>query len=279
MAEVVQVAQQPVQDTGLLSSLAFLKSSTFWYVTVGIVLVIALIIGIIFAIRWIVQFFKSRSNIFHQLRRMRLKLAKIHSRIPSSNHFFKVTKNVPIRLVKQVDGKPKITNPIGYYRGDYLGHEGNIIVAMNLKDNKKFFLFPITDILIIPNRENITLNQKDEKGKTVKLKIANLPLAKDIIQFNENEILLYAEGVSNIGAKGNDFYVPVLTASNGKIIDLSMPIYQSLKEVVVGDFLFDQSDEFVKIAKSSMNLNPNLRYQVKSSDSSGAVEVPQQQQQ
>jgi len=275
MAEVVQVAQQPAKE-GTFHILSFLKNPTFWYWAIAITLIICLIVLLIFLIRWAISWFKARNNIFNQLRRQRIKLAKIHSRYPSSNHFFKVEKNVPIRLIKKINGKPIITDPIAYYRGDYVSHEGNIIVSMNMKDNNKFFLFPITSVLVIPNKENITISKTNKKEL---IKIDNLPLAKDIIQFNEKDIFLYADSISNIGAKGNDFYVPVLTAKDGKIIDLSMPVYQSLKEVVIGDYLFEQTDEFTKVAKKSMDLNPNLRYQVKSSDSSGAVEVPQQPQQ
>jgi hypothetical protein len=272
MAEVVQVAQQP-KDEGMFHALSFLKNPTFWYWTIAIVLIICLIVGLVFLIRWLISWFKARSNIFNQLRRQRIKLAKIHKRYPNSNHFLKIEKNTPIRLVKNIEGRPILTDPIAYYRGDYVGHEGNIILAMNMKENKKFFFFPITDLLIIPNKENTALSQKDGKGKLIR--IDNLPLAKDIIKFNDNEILVYADSISNIGAKGNDFYVPVLTAKDGKIIDLSMPIYQSLKEVVIGDYLLDQSDEFVKVARKSIDMNPQLRYQVKSSDSSQSVEVPQ----
>jgi len=277
MAEVVQVAQQTPKPSGFGAIFGFLKSPVFWEVLVIIILIALLIIGVVFLIKWIVSFLKARSNIFFQLRKQRIMLCKIHSRFPSSNHYWKVHKNIPIRLVKNIEGRPVLSDPIAYYRGDYVSHEGNIIVALNLKDRKKMFFFPISDILIIPNKENTTLQQRDEKGNTSKIKINNLPLAKDIIKFNDNEILLYADSISNIGSKGNDFYVPVLTAKDGKIIDLSLPIYQSIKDVIVGDYLMEQSDEFVKVTKKSIDLNPNLRYTVKTSDNSSAVEVPQQQ--
>jgi hypothetical protein len=68
-----------------------------------------------------------------------------------------------------------------------------------------------------------------------------------------------------------------LKSQDGKIIDLSLPVYVSLKQVVLGDYLYEQTDEFGKLAKQSMNINPNLRYQMKAGDSSQSVEIPSSQ--
>jgi len=274
--EVVQVQSQstaPVESHWY----DFLKNPTLWY-TVGIVILITIIVVcLIFLIKWLINYLKSRSNIYFQLRKQRLKLAKVHSRYPSSNHYFKIEKNIPIRLINKDDnGKPSISDPIAYYKGDYTSHEGNVIVSMNMRFNKRLFFFPIGDILIIPNKEKIILHQKQRSGSLKTEVLTNIPLAKDIILFKEKEIFLYAESISNIGGKGNEFYVPVLKAKDGKIIDLSLPTYQSLKEVVVGDYLLEQTDEFVKVSKKTMDLNPNLKYQVKLNDASSNVEVPQE---
>jgi hypothetical protein len=274
---IVVPQEQPEQEQGFLSkSLGFLKSPIFWWIVIGVVILIAIIIGLFFLLRWIVKFLKSRNNIFWQLRTHRIKLAKIHRRYPSK-HFLKTEKNFPIRLVREQNGHTIVSEPIAYHRGDYTSHEGNIIISMNMRFNKKFWFFPITDLLIIPNKEKVEIEQRTEKGKTIKIIIDNLPLAKDIVQFNENEILVYADSLSNIGSSGNEFYIPVLRAKDGKIINLSLPIYQSLKEVILGDYLLEQSDEFVRIAKKSIDMNPQLRYAMKSGDSSQSVEIPQTQ--
>lgn len=277
-AQTIQVAQeQPVEKKGFLAqSFGFLKSPIFWWIIFGILVVIAIIIGLFFLLRWLVKFLKARNNIFWQLRSHRIKLAKIHRRYPSK-HFLKVEKNFPIRLVREQEGRTIVSEPIAYHRGDYTSHEGNVIISMNMRFNKRWFILPITDLLIIPNKEQVEIEQRTEKGKTIKIVIENLPQAKDIIQFNENEILIYADSLSNIGSGGNEFYVPVLKAKDGKIINLSLPVYQSLKEVILGDYLIEQTDEFVKVAKKSIDLNPNLRYQVKAGDSSQSIEIPQAQ--
>jgi hypothetical protein len=272
-ADVIQVAQEPTPEKKnfMSSTFGFLKEPIFWYIVIGFALLIAFVIGLFFLIRWLVKFLKSRSDIFWKLKTERIKLAKIQKRYPS-NSWYKVEKNIPIRLVKKENGKLSISQPIAYHRGDYMTHEGNFIICMNLRNNKRWFFLPITDLLIIPNKEKVEITRRNDKGKVEKVMIDNLPQAKDIIQFNENEILIFAESLSNVGM----FYVPVLKATDGKIIDLSLPVYQSLREVITGDYLYQQADDFVKVARKSIDLNPNLRYSMKAGDSNQNIEIPTQ---
>ena len=246
--QTIQVQQEPTPKKAgfFASTFGFLKNPIFWYIVIGFILLTAILVGLFFLIRWLVKFLKSRSDIFWQLRTDRIKLAKIQRRYPSKS-WYKIHKNTPIRLVKNENGHLFISHPIAYHRGDYTTHEGNVIICMNLINNKKWLFFPITDLLIVPNKENIEITRRNEKGKTEKVIIQNLPQAKDIIQFNENEILIHAENLSNVGM----FYVPVLKAKDGKIIDLSLPVYQSLKEVILGDYLYNQTDDFVKVARKT----------------------------
>jgi hypothetical protein len=271
--QVVQVQQEqaPVKKSFLSNAFGFLKSPIFWWIVIGLAIIIAIVIGLFFLVRWLVKFLKSRNDIFWRLKSERMKLAKIQRRY-NSKAWFKVYKNTPIRLVKKENGHLFVSQPIAYHRGDYTTHEGNVVICMNLRDNKKFFIFPITDLLVIPNKEKVKITRKNDKGKIEIITLDNLPQAKDIVQFNENEILIYADSLSNVGM----FYVPVLKTKDGKIIDLSLPVYQSLREVVLGDYLYEQTDEFTKIAKKSMDINPNLRYATKLGDSSQSIEVPQE---
>lgn len=262
--QVVEVQKQETKKNFLTAPLEMLKSPLLWGIILFLVVLILIVIGLVFLIKWLVQYVKLRNDIFYKLKSERLKLAKIHRRY-NSNHWWKVEKNIPIRLVRKTEGKISISQPIAYHRGDFKSSEGNLIISMNLAGYKKFFVFPVISLLIIPNQEEIEI-------KTIKNKfeILKLPKAEEIIQFNESEILLFCEGISNTGM----FYIPVLKSKEGKIIDISLPIFQSLKSVVLGDYLYEQTDEFSKLAKKSMDINPNLRYATKLSDSSNTVELP-----
>lgn len=273
-ATIVEVPQAPQDTTTSVWKLPLdiLKSRIFWGGVAILVVVVIFIVIVFFVIRWLIGYLKSRSDIFWRLRKERMNLCKVHRRYPST-HWWKVEKNTPIRLVKREGEKLIITKPIGYHRGDYTTHEGNTIISMNLHGNNKWFFFPITDLLIIPNKDSINIAQRDDSGKGVITKLDNLPKSTDIVRFNENEILIYAESFSHVGM----FLIPVLKSKDGKIIDLSLPVYVSLKQVVMGDYLYEQTDEFGKLAKQSMNINPNLRYQMKAGDSSQSVEIPSTQ--
>jgi hypothetical protein len=271
---VVEVSrEQAVQDESFFAHpFSIFKSQIFWGGVVLFFIILALLIGIFFIVKWIVNFIKSRSDAFWRLKSERLKLAKIHRRYPSKA-WLKIEKNTPIRLVKKEDGKLVITRPIAYHRGDYVTHEGNFIVSLNLVNNKKWFFLPITDLLIIPKKEVTDLAVKNSKGDRSIIKIDKLPNPSDIVKFHENEILIFAESLSATGM----FLIPVLKDRDGKIIDLSLPVFDSLKNIVIGEYLYEQTDEFTKLAKKSMDLNPNLRYAVKTQDSSQSVDIPSSQ--
>jgi len=240
---------------------------------IGIVLffVVAVIVAVltVFIIKWIVGFFKQKSNVYLKLKKNRIKLAKVHRSFPS-RHWWRVSRNTPIRLVRKNNNRLTISDPVAYHRGDYTGHEGNILIAMNMVGMKKFFFFPITDLLIIPNREQVDLKLKNEKGEEKEITIKNLPRSDQIVQFNEGEILIFAESLSMSG----EFYVPVLKSQSGKIIDLSMPIYESFKDVILEDYLYNQSGDFVDVAKKHMDLNPYIRSGQRLSESNQNIEIP-----
>lgn len=248
----------------------WLFSPIFWGAMIFILVFFALLFGLLFFIKWFIKYLKNRNDIFYNLRSERIKLSKIQKTYPSK-HWLKTSKNAPIRLIKNVGGKAFISSPIAHHRGDFTTHEGNVIIAMNLVGNKKFFFFPKTDLLVVPNIDKKIIKKKNAKGEVEDIIIDHIPRADDIVQFNSNEILLHAESLSNIGL----FFVPVLRTKDNKIVDLSMPVYQSLREVALGEFLYSQTDEFVKVARKSINMSPSLNYQVKTNDSSGNVEVPQ----
>jgi len=266
---IVEVPQQEQQQTNYFeNAFAFLKSKVILTIIVVLIVVIAFLVGAFFLVRWLVQFLKKRNDLFYKLRRERIKLASTQRRYPAK-HWFKVHKNTPVRLVRKEGERLIISSPIGYYKGDYITHEGNFVLSLNIVGYKMWWFFPVTEILIIPNRKEVTTKNPDSK----KTETAILPLAKDVVQFNENEVLVFAESISNTGM----FFVPVMKSKDGKVIDLTLPTYDSLKNVVLGDYLYEQTTSFSQLAKKSMDINPYIRSAMKVADSSQSVEVPSSQ--
>lgn len=266
---VIVQAPQEQQEEEKGGFFSFFASPIFWGAVLFFIVAVVVLILIFFIVRWIVSFFKARADIYYMLKKKRIYLSKIQKTYPQSKHWWKVQKNVPIRLVKiGNNGKPVITSPIAYHRGDYTTSEGNIVISFNMSGHNRLFLFPITEVLVIPNFSKIQVQQRIGE-KVNKIEIEGIPNAKDIVHFNDNEILLYAEGISHAG----QFFIPVLKSKEGKIIDLTLPIYQSLKEVILGDYLYIQTSEFTSIARKSIDMNPNLRYQQRVADQNQSVEA------
>ena len=272
-AQVVEVTtQQPVAEKSTWQKVKDVIFSPLFlgFVFFAILLTI-IIVCLAFLIRWLIKFIKERKNVFYLMKNERIKLAKIHRRYPSK-HWWKVEKNIPIRLVRYENNKAVISKSIGNHRGDYVTHEGNVIISMNFIGRKKWLIFPQTDIIVIPDKPKLRIQKTDDKsGKKEEVVILNLPRAKELVQFNENEILIFAESFS----KSGEFFVPVIKTKNNEIIDLSMPVYQSLQHVVLGDYLYEQSDLFTHLAKKAMDLNPNVRGIQKVQDSNNSVELPE----
>lgn len=275
LVQSVQVVTVPTADVpeeksgGFGSMFGFLKNQWFWYAIVGVILFAGFGLCLFFLVRWLVKFIKERNDVFWRLRNDRMDMAKVHRRY-ASTHWWKVEQNTPIRLAKKdEDGRLIISRPIAHHRGDYVTHEGNLCIWLNLVGKKKWWIMPDSDLLIIPNRAEVTVKQRNEKGETTRTDIFKLPVAKDIVQFNEGEILLFAEGLSKVGV----FLIPVLKDKSGKIIDLAMPIYSTLKDVVMGDYLYEINSEFVALSKQAMNLNPNIRATQKVGDPNQNVQI------
>ena len=270
---IVQKNQpEPEKKKGFFGNLwATITSPLVLGVLFFAILFILLVFLIAFIIVKIIKYLKLRTDLFYKLRTERIKLAKNQTRFSNCNHWWKINKNVPIRTMKKnEEGELIITNPIAYYRGDFLSHEGNIMIAVNFPNRKRWWIFPIIDLLIIPNKSKTSIIQSVKDNKVEKMVIENIPIAKQLIKFLDKEIIIFAESITMSG----EFFFPVVKDKDGKAIDLAMPIYQSLKDVIIEDFLYLQCAEFVEIARKSMDMNPSLRFTQKSADTNSSVEIP-----
>ena len=114
----------------------------------------------------------------------------------------------------------------------------------------------------------------EEKGvKKVIRESVKQDLPTNIESFANDSIYLFCYGIDKDERTG--FCYPVLRGNDGQVIDMSLPTYQSLRDVVLGSYLYEQTDLFVKVAKKSIDLNPNIRSIQKVSDSSQSIDTKQ----
>jgi len=272
--QVVEVRKDTPNTTseqkGFIESItSVLKSPLFWGIVVLAVIILSFLVVVFFIIRWLVSFWKKRSDLFFRLKQERLQLAEIQRSYPSK-HWLKVEKNTPIRLVrKDEDGKLRISRAFAFHRGDYVTHEGNLFIAFSFPEKKKWFVLPERELLIIPNKREIKVQTKKANSDKTETIILKMPVAKDIVEFREDEILIYAESIS----KSGEFHFPVIKSEDGRYLDLSLPIFQTLKEVSMGDYFYEQTDAFGKVAKKHIELNPQVRVASKLGDQNQNIEA------
>jgi DNA-binding cell septation regulator SpoVG len=281
--KVVQegTGEQPQQKEGFMSILGSVFSSPiFWGAIVIIILVVVFGFAVYFIVKFIIQFIKMQDDSFYRVRKERIKLASAQRRMGIKSGWFGwgYNKNPPIRLaqrVKDSDGKIvlRTSQPVAYYSGDFVSHEGNHYISFNMKGNHYVFgLIPKTELLVIPTKDKIEIKSLDIKGNIKTTTMDNLPTAKDIVQFNDNEIILHAEGISS--SNNGMFYYPVVKTQDGKMIDLSMPIYHNINNVAVEEVLYNQTDSYSKAMKKMPDINPYIRAINKTGDGNQSLEIP-----
>jgi hypothetical protein len=275
--EVIQQVQEPQQQQpkGMWAGLwSFFTSPLLWGFIILLLMIGVVGVLIVWLVRVVVRHIKLQNDAIYRIRVERVKLALAQKRLPVRHAFWKFWSyptDYPIRLARKDDkGRLRLSSPIAYYRGDFQSHEGNLYIVFNMSGNHHLWgLIPQVELIVIPNKKDkkvLSLEKDDIKDVEIK----NIPLADDIVQFNENEVLLYAEGLSNAGY----FYYPALKSKDGKIIDLSVPIYESIKEVALNNIMYVQTDLFAQVSKKIIDLNPYARYSNKVNDNNQSVEVP-----
>lgn len=241
-------------------------------VIVGIILLTLLIIGIVLLIGWLTQFLKTRKDLFYRIHKERTTLCKLNNRYgKAGKHWWKIEKNIPIRLLKK-DEKNRVTlsAPIGYYRGDFVGNEGNLYIAWVSRLYKRFFIFPKINLLIVNNKSVKTIRLKEEKsGEMVEKSITGLPIAEEIIQFNDREILIFAENFSDCGM----FFVPVIKTAKGQPLDLVPVISSDLVDVAMARIFQGAITEWARLNKEGANVNPYATFANKVNDTSSSIEA------
>ena len=224
---------------------------------------------------WIIKKIKLNQDVYHRLYRERRSLCSIHADNYRYLKYWKYRKNQEIKSIYNHNGK-LITSFLGYYMGHFYSSEGNLNLCFS-NHRKWLILFPIRDIIIINKRDKLIIDvpkEIEEKGikKIVKESIEQ-ELPTDIENFANDCIYLTCFGIDKDERSG--FFFPVLKDKDGNVINMALATYQSLRDVILGNYLYDQTDMFVKVAKKSIDLNPTIRGIQKVSDSSQSIETNQ----
>lgn len=238
-------------------------------------LIIIVILGLlIWLVIWIMKKIKEGKDVWYKITKDKKTLCKMHSDKWRIHAFFKFRKNCPIR-VYYTNSTQIHSKVVGYYRGHYISRDGNITMMFNCR--RKWLVFPRNDLLIINAKKEIVYPKKVTKlvGNKMEMVIESetVPLPQNLVTFNPDEVILNAYSIDM--DYRTEFFVPVLKDREGNIINMALPTYESMKQVAIEGYLYDQTDDFVKVAKKSIDLNPLIRGVNKVSDSSSSIETQQ----
>lgn len=239
---------------------------------IGGVLILLLLGGIVWLIIWLVKKIREGKDVWYKIMKDKIHLCRMHKDSSRVRGFFRFSKSNPIKLYN-VAGTRINTRTIGYYRGHYTSRDGNIIIMFAFR--RKWWVFPKNDLLIINSKDTIKIPKKVVKQVGNRMEsiteYEEVKIPKNIVSFNEGEIIINAHSIDM--DYRTEFFIPVLKDTEGNVINMSLPTYESMKQVAIEGYLYDQTDDFVKVAKKSIDLNPTIRGLNKVSDSSSSIDT------
>jgi len=144
------------------------------------------------------------------------------------------------------------TKIIGYYSGDCITSDG---YRNFLCWNRRKFVFWKNEFIV---KVNLNDDWKIEtwNPQTEKREIRSFKLPNDLIIEGENAIILKGEGLDIAGY----YYYPIMTDKNGNIVNMDLIAFSRSRDVAMLDTLYQQTEDFVRVQREAINLNPNVRY-------------------
>jgi len=233
---------------------------------VAFLIVLAIVVFLVYLV-W--RFIKFKDDAFYQVKRKRKKMCKLHAdkfRSPQKFwKFWRVTDNQPVVCQYQEDGKIK-TKTVGYYKGHYQTNDCTMIAFVD-KIHKWLFVFPEVNILILNKKEEVMVRVRDED--TQKIKEIKIKYPKIVETFTDDMIIINARGVDDVGY----FFIPIIKDNKGNVVDLKLPAYHSARDVILNQYLYQQTMDYISVNKKMIDFNPLVKFSQETSDSTKSLET------
>ena len=154
--------------------------------------------------------------------------------------------------------------------GNYLGECTTSDGYQNyLLWNARKYVFWKNKFVLKVNR-NDTYKIETVDPKTNKRTVVTHPLPKDLIIDGDSVIVVKGEGVDESGY----YYYPLITDEKGNIVNMDLVAFSRARDVAMMDTMYQQTEDFSKVQRQAINMNPNVRYitRTKGDSISGADE-------
>jgi len=172
----------------------------------------------------------------------------------TASALLKLTKFFAYHDIVQVIGQfgAKI---IGSYLGECITSDGykNFL----LFNGRKYLFWKNSFIVKVNMNENLRIETKDAKGAKV-IKQYNLP--KDLLIEGDSVVAIKGEGLDKAGY----YYYPLIADEKGNIINMDLIAYTRSRDVALLDTLYQQTEDFANVQRQAVNLNPYVRFKLKS---------------
>jgi hypothetical protein len=162
---------------------------------------------------------------------------------------------------------------LGKYLGECITQDGfkNIL----LWKFKKWFLFwiPIKvdffdlvkESYIVRCNMNKVYRYKTRDEKTGEEQLKQIQLVNDIISRDGDKLLVRGVGIERV----RYFFYPVLRDKEGNVVDDKIEIFAREKDSALIDTMYQQVEEFANVSRELININPSVRYFVKTGEPVG----------
>ena len=158
------------------------------------------------------------------------------------------------------------TKIIGMYLGECVTSDG---YKNYLLWNARKFIFWKNKFILKVNM-NDTVKIETVNKDTRKREVIEHKLPKDLILDGDDVIAIKGEGVDKAGY----YYYPLIIDEKGNIVNMDLIAYSRAKDVAMMDTMYQQTEDFSKVQRQAINMNPNVRYimRTKGDSISGAEE-------